>query len=162
MFYLFAFLFVIYQFFLYALFRGAIYDYLRMSKVSKTYIRKNRKGIKNYWLYSQIHKEYSLGALYYINIIYLFSILLFLLMVVLFGQAKEAYVLLILLAVIICLIEIPCSVFASVIGCKAEFGKPFVLFAIRKETSEIYSSLIDYAAALVPVVLLYLACINLK
>ncbi len=156
MFYLFIICFIIYHFFLYAFFRGAIYDYLRMSKVSKTYIRKSRKGIKNYWFYSQIHKEHSLGALYYINIIYLFSILVFLLMVVLFGQAKEVHILLILSAVIMCLMEIPCTVFASVIECRVEFGKPFVLFAVRKETKKLYSSLIDYASALVPAFLLYL------
>jgi len=162
MFELFIICFFIYHIFLYALFRGGIYDYLRLSKVSKTYIRKNRKGIKNYWLYSQIHKEHSLGALYYINIGYLFSILILLVAVVLLGQVKEARNILFLLAAVVCLFEVPCTIFESIMGNRVEFGKSFVLFAIRKETKKIYSSLIDYLAAFVPVVLLYLSYINLK
>lgn len=46
MFYLFNFFFVLYSLFLYTWFRCGIYDYLRVSGRSKTYIHKNRKGMK--------------------------------------------------------------------------------------------------------------------
>ena len=64
--------------FTYMHFRNGVYAYCRTSKMSKSYIRKNTKGISNFWLYSQLHKNNNLGALYYLNLIYLFCLIAFL------------------------------------------------------------------------------------
>lgn len=161
MFYLFAAFFIISELFLYAFFRGSIYDYLRLSRVSKTYISKNRKGIKNYWLYSQIHKEHSLGILYYLNTAYIFSIIAFLLIIVFLGHLRVFRIVVAVLSVVMCLIEIPCGIFAAITDCKAEYGKPFVLFAPRKETKKIYSSVVYIAVAFVPAFFVYFIFTNL-
>ena len=161
MFYLFAAFFIISELFLYAFFRGSIYDYLRLSRVSKTYISKNRKGIKNYWLYSQIHKEHPLGILYYLNIAYIFSIIAFLLITVFLGRLRVFRIVVAVLSVVMCLIEIPCGIFAVIPDCKAEYGKPFVLFAPRKETNKIYSSVVYTAFAFVPAFFVYFIFTNL-
>ncbi len=47
--------------------RGSIDTWLRHRGKSKTYIRKHKKGIKNYWLYEELHKECNLGIMYYLN-----------------------------------------------------------------------------------------------
>ena len=64
--------------FIYFHFRSGVYAYCKISKMSSTYIRKNKKGVLNFWLYSQLHKQGNLGILYYLNIIYLFLLTIFL------------------------------------------------------------------------------------
>lgn len=64
--------------FTYLHFRGGVYAYCRTLKMSKSYIHKNTKGISNFWLYSQLHKNNNLGVLYYLNLIYLFCLIAFL------------------------------------------------------------------------------------
>ena len=45
MFYFYGIVIVLYNLLLYAIFRNGIYDYLRLSKMSKSNIKKNRKGL---------------------------------------------------------------------------------------------------------------------
>ena len=55
----------------YWIFRGGVNSYLRKSKgLSKTNINKHKKGKKNYWWYEEIHREFDIEKLYYINKIY--------------------------------------------------------------------------------------------
>ncbi len=65
---------------MYICFRGGMYDYFRLRKISKTKIRKSKKGAKNYWWYEQLHVEYCFSKLYYLNksftIIYLSALIL--------------------------------------------------------------------------------------
>ena len=51
----------------YLLSRSVIVIWLRLRGRSKTYIRKNKKGMNNYWWYEEIHKEHNLGVVYYLN-----------------------------------------------------------------------------------------------
>ena len=68
---------LLFCFFTYFHFRGGVYSYCRISKMSKSYIRKSQKGVSNYWLYSQLHRQHNLGTLYYLNFIYLFALIVF-------------------------------------------------------------------------------------
>ena len=68
---------LIFGLFTYVHFRCGVYAYCRISKMSKSYIRKNTKGASNFWLYSQLHKQNNLGALYYLNLIYLVCLIAF-------------------------------------------------------------------------------------
>lgn len=143
MFYLTAIFTALYNLLLYAFFRSGIYDHLRLSKMSKTYIRKNRKGLKNYWLYSEIHRQHPLGALYYLNIIFLTVTLCFTLLTLLLGYIKALQPVILVCAAVVCLVEIPCVMFASVSNCRTECGRPFVLWAKRKYSQGYFSSLFD-------------------
>ena len=151
MFYFFGLIFALYGILLYAIFRGEIFNQLRLSKVSKTYIRKNRKGMKNYWLYSQIHKEHPLGILYYLNIAFLFVLLAFSAITILFGYLDFLKIPIFVLAVILCVIEIPTGILSTGIDALAEYGRPFVLLAKDRETKKLYSSILMLLGWLLPV-----------
>ncbi len=74
-----------YNLLLYAIFRSGIYSYLRLSKMSKAYIKKNRKGFINYWLYHSINKQNSLGILYGLNLIFLIATFTFMVFAITLG-----------------------------------------------------------------------------
>ncbi len=161
MFYFFNIVIVLYNLLIYAVFRGGIYDYLRLSKMSKTNIKKNSKGFINYLLYQSINKENSLGVLYYINIIYLIYTVVFSFIAVTMGSVMIFRPALLILSVILCIIEIPAVFLASIYNNKLEFGKPFVLFVRRKLTGKFCSSLIDMFSWSVTAFLIYISYFKL-
>ncbi len=130
-----------YNLLLYGIFRSGIYDYLRLSKMSKSNIRKHRKGFKNYWLYYSINQQRSLGILYGLNYIFLVATVIFTIFAVSLGFIKALQPILLFLSVILCIIEIPSSITASIHSDNAEYGKPFVLLVKRKDTRGYHSSL---------------------
>lgn len=142
MFYFLHIVIVLYNLLLYSIFRGGIYDYLRLSKMSKTNIRKNRKGLKNYWIYQSIHEQHSLGILYGLNILFLTSTIVYSVLVITLGFIKTLQPILFVLSVLLCIVEIPTMALASIYDCKAEFGRSFVLLTKRKESNGYYSSLL--------------------
>lgn len=146
-------LFILYSIFTYFWFRSGIYDYLRLSKISKSFIRKNRKGVINYWFYTQIHKQRPLGYLYYLNSIFLILILLYIFFVIIFGIFNFGKLIIIFLTVSLCIIEIPASIFSARYDALAEYGDSFVLLAKRKESSGYYSSIAYYLLPVIAVVL---------
>lgn len=53
------------------IFRGGVQNYLRRRGVSKSRIKKLKKGgLRNYWWYTDLHEEVGLGAAYGLNILY--------------------------------------------------------------------------------------------
>jgi hypothetical protein len=159
LFYFYALLIALYSWLFYAIFRSGIYDLLRLSKRSKSYIRKNRKGIKNYWLYSQIHQEHPLGAVYYLNIVFLFLLLIFSIITILFGYVMFLRIPVVVLATLLCLIEIPSMIWFARIDALSEYGKTFVLLARRRENRGYYSSVFYISSCIIPVALVIL-CIK--
>ena len=63
--------------FIYISFRVSITSYLRVSKNSKTYIKKSKKGFLNYWIYKQINNDIQLGNIFHLNISLLILTLLY-------------------------------------------------------------------------------------
>lgn len=157
MFYFLNLIFALYGWFLYAVFRSSIYDYLRISKVSKTYIRKSRKGFMNNWFYLQIHREHSIGILFYWNILFFFSIILYSIIAILLGCLDFLKIPIIALSIMVCLIEIPSTILAAYKSYQAEFGTPFVLWAKRKGTGKYCSVVIDMLAWMISILLVYLS-----
>ena len=51
----------------YAFFRMEINTSLRNRGISKTTIKKSKSGIRNYWWYEALHKEYGMGHIYTLN-----------------------------------------------------------------------------------------------
>lgn len=118
---------LIFALFSYIHFRGGVYAYCRISKMSKSYIRKNTKGASNFWLYSQLHKQNNLGALYYLNLIYLFCMITFL---IAFSLSWIAFLRIpvIVVGILLSATIIP-VLFASLIYTNIEdVGQPFVFF----------------------------------
>lgn len=140
MFYFYALVLVFFNLFIYVVFRGGIYEYLRLSKISKTYIRKNRKGVNNYWLYSQINREHSLGIIYFLNAIFLYLFIFSSVITILFGYLEISRIPIIVLTIILCLVEIPVLIWFSRIDSLMEYGIPFVLLKKYRHTRGYYSS----------------------
>lgn len=123
--------------------------------MSKTNIKKNRNGLKNYWLYQSVNSQTPLGKLYYINIVFLIFTAVFSVFTLALGFIRNLQPIVFILSISVCIVEISATVIASVYNCQAEFGKAFVLIARRKNTGKFYSSLIDMFSWCVTVFLIY-------
>lgn len=146
---------VLYNFLLYALFRGGIYHYLRLSKMSKTNIRKSQKGYANYWLYQSIHQQHPMGILYGLNLIFLIITIFFTVIVLTVGFIKTFQPFVWGLSLVLCMMEIPAMAITSIYDCKAEFGQPFVFLRKQKESNGYYCSLLDMFSWCVTAILIY-------
>ena len=155
MFYFYSVVIVLYNLLLYAIFRSGIYDYLRLSKMSKSNIKKNRKGFKNYWLYQMINKQTPLGILYSLNYIFLISTAIFTVLAITIGFIKMFRPIIFVCSILLCLIEIPSSILASIYSNKMEYGKAFVFLAKRKYMRGYCSSLIDIFSWVVTALFIY-------
>ena len=62
----------------YGFFRGAVSLYLEGRGLSRTHIKKGKKGKRNYWWYEELNKQISLSWIYYVNktftLLFLFAI----------------------------------------------------------------------------------------
>ena len=148
-------IFAVYSVGVYAWFRSGIYNYLRVNKVSKTYIRKHRKGLCNYWLYCDIHREHSLGVLYPLNIVFLILLMAFWMVGVLFGWLEAMKIPTVVASICLCLIELPAIILTQRYDCLAEYGRPFVWFRRRNESKQYDSSVLDWASYAIPVALVW-------
>ncbi len=115
----------------YVHFRSGVYAYCRISKMSKSYIRKNTKGASNYWLYSQLHRQNNLGALYYLNLIYLFALNAFLIAFAL-SWISFLRIPVMIFGILLGVVTIPVF-FSSLIYTNIEdVGQAFVVFRVVK------------------------------
>ena len=157
MFYFFMIVIAFYNLLLYAIFRSGIYSYLRLSKMSKTYIKKNRKGFINYWLYHSINKQNSLGVLYGLNLTFLIATITFMIFAITLGYIKVLQPILFALSIVLCIIEIPCAIIASIHSNNEDYGKPFVFLAKRKHIRGYTSSLINWLSWSITALFIYLS-----
>lgn len=144
-----------YALILYVMFRSAIYDWLRWERVSKSSLKKNRKGFGNYWFYRFFYRKQLPNHLYYLNVLFFASLALFLAAVIPFGyldvmQRPIAY-----LSVVLWLSEVPCVVATTRIEAITQYGKSFVWWVKRKAGSHGYdSSVLTLSSALPPLLLM--------
>ena len=157
MFYFCCILIVFYNLLLYSVFRSGIYDYLRLSKMSKNNIKKNRKGFTNYWFYRTINKLKPIGILYIMNYIFLISTVVFTVLAIAIGFIRMFRPIILVCAVLLWLIEIPSTILASIYSNKVEYGKVFVFFAKRKYMRGYCSSLVDMFSWIVTAFFIYLS-----
>ena len=161
MFYFLNIVIVLYNLLLYAIFRSGIYDYLRLSKMSKTNIKQSCRGFKNYWLYQASNIKTPLGILYNLNCIFLVSTTTFSVLALLLGYIKAVQPILFTLSILLCIVEIPTTGLASAYSTKAEFGKRFVFLAKRKDTGKFCSSVVDMFSWCITALLIYLSYLQL-
>ncbi len=157
MFYISMIIIAFYNLLLYASFRCGIYSYLRLSKMSKSNIKKNRKGYINYWLYHSINKQTSLGILYGLNFTFLITTVTFMLFAITLGYIEALQPILFVFSIVLCMIEIPCVIIASIHSNREDYGKPFVFLARRKYMRGYNSSLTDWLSWLMTAFLIYLS-----
>ena len=138
----------------YALFRGAADIWLRQKRISKTMIRKLKKGKANFWWYQALHEKYGLGAIYFINRVFTVLYPTALLLHLIFGWIK-------IISVPTFFLSALCNLLASFMfmfsGCqfhKDAFGRPFVLLA-RLPGGKYQSTLFDLFTAAVPLAVAY-------
>jgi len=98
--------------------RGSIDTWLCHRGKSKTYIRKHKKGVKNYWLYEELNEECNLGVVYYLNkwFVILYPVT-FALMFVLGCLKPVTYITAILFTGMV-LLMIVFVVFADIVNCR--------------------------------------------
>ncbi len=133
------------------IFRFEVFTYCRLHKIRKRDIRKKMKGAKNYWFYSQLHKENIIGKLYYINLVFTISLILFLIMIP-FSFASFLKIPIAALGFILSITSIPALWSSIFIENKDRFGKPFVIFKTYRLTSGKlrFATFFEWVIALLP------------
>ena len=146
---------LLFGFLIYFNFRGGVDSYCRISKMSKSYIRKNKKGISNYWLYSQLHRQNDLGALYYLNLIYLFALIAFLTAFAL-SWISFLRIPVMIVGILLSVATIPVF-FASLIYANIEnVGRAFVIFKVFRGyngKSRCFATMFDWLFGFLPLAL---------
>ncbi len=112
-------------------FRMAVFNDLRMQRFRKRDIRRQLKGVSNYWLYKSLHTEYGLNWKYYANITYLIlwptAFLLSLFCIFPFVPYVSAVFNFLLMIVVGIMVAYSTTTFN-----REQFGRAFVLFEIYK------------------------------
>ena len=112
---------------IYGYFRSGVLAYCKLRKMSKSHFKKNTKGAGNFWLYSLLGKKGELGALYYLNLVYLFLLAAFFSFFAL-SWVEILKVPTAAVGIILSAAAIPTSLAALIYNNKEDFGKAFVLF----------------------------------
>ncbi len=141
-----------------AFLRSGIYAKLRLSKRSKTYIRKNSKGFLNYWTYKQINAEEPLGVIYYLNIAYLLCFVIFALVALGLGFLEVMKLPILVISAATAVVGMVCTIYASVYSSRADYGTGFVLLAQAKNQpkGKLFSSLGVWLFTAAPFLIIYL------
>lgn len=129
---------------IYFSFRISIDDFLRYNKMSKTNIRKNKKGVKNYWFYRDINKIKPLGWVYYGNIIYLFLTLFYTVFALSLGYIEILQPVFLVASSLLCVVQIPTVIWSVYYDNLAAFGKGFVLCSRFPDGRRHLRTMLDY------------------
>lgn len=136
-------IFIIATLIFYAFFRGSVNYYLQnCKKISKTNINKHKKGKRNYWWYEEIHKEFGIGKIYYLNKIYTILFLSVFSLHLILGFFKVTSIITCLLSIILYVFSAIMWLFTSIQNNIEEHGCAFVLLAQRRNKG-IDSSVLD-------------------
>lgn len=127
--------------FVYVNFRLGVDSYLRVNKNSKTYIRKNKKGYSNFWLYKKINDEVGLGYIFYLNIFLLSLTLVYSFMSVCFCRIESFQLPIAICNILLVIAQVPAIIFADIYSNLECYKKRFVILAkISRSGSGLHSS----------------------
>lgn len=134
---------------IYFIFRGGVQTWLRMKKrLSKTHIRKLKKGVKNFWWYQALHAETGMGLLYPLNKGFTLVYTLALGLSLVLGWWKPTSVILCGLMFLLGIFSAIMIGFASIWGNIEEHGRPIVLLAYPKTKGGLDSVILDAATVI--------------
>ena len=117
----------IFAIFLYVSFRFGVDSYLRVNKNSKTFIRKNKKGYANYWLYKKIHSEIGLGHIYILNVFLLILTATYFCLAIFLGWVKFLSLPIAICNSLLCAVQIPSIIFSDIYWNLDHYKKKFVI-----------------------------------
>ena len=126
--------------FIYVSFRFGVDSYLRINKNSKTYIRKNKKGYMNYWIYKKINDEVGLGYIFHLNIFLFALTFLYSFLSVCFGWVKLLCFPIAICNVLLCIVQVPAIIFSDIYWNLDYYKKKFVILAKNKGGRGFHSS----------------------
>ena len=130
--------------------------------MSKTNIRKYKKGASNFRLYSQLHKQNDLGALYYFNLIYLFLLVAFFIAFV-FSWIPLLKIPIIVNGLLLGITSIHVFALSLVYKNIECFGRPFALFRVVREhngKNRYFATALDWLFPFIPLVLYVFVLLN--
>lgn len=130
-------------------FRFCVEACLRAKGKSKTYIKKSKKGLRNYWFFEKVHREIGLGLGYQLNIALLSATLVYSVFVTALGWMPAFQVAAAILSVILASLQVPAILWGFIWDNRAEFGTFFVLF--RRRAHARYFPFCDLLSALLPI-----------
>ena len=107
-------------------FRSGAYSYLRINKNSKTFIRKNTRGLANFWFYKKLKQE--LGWIYNLNFILLFGTAAYLIIALSLAWIDILRLPIAIIHALLCAVQITALVFSDINSNKHEFGTPIVIW----------------------------------
>ena len=126
--------------YVYITFRISITSYLRINKNSKTFIKKNKKGCANYWLYKKIHSEIGLGHIYTLNIFLLILTPTYFCLAICLGWAIFFFMPIAICNALLCVAQIPAIIFSDMYWNLENYKKKFVIFERNKGLRGFHSS----------------------
>ncbi len=147
--------------FIHIFFRIFLYTYCRNLKIRKRDIHKKMKGFSNYWLFSQLNKEYNLGIYYYLNFIHLICCCITVpLMPLSYIPCLEIPT--IIIGIVISLITLPVYFISLSYANLESFGKKFVFFRITKSSNgrRRFSSIFDWLFGFFPLAIYIFFILN--
>ena len=130
----------------YLFFRFSVESRLRGRRISKTRIRKLKKGKRNFWWYEALHKEFNLGWLYSLNKIFTVGYLITLILSVTLGWCRFMAPVITVLYALVSLAVGVMSLFSSAQGNVENYGTPIVLLR-RTRNRGFTSSVLDLMIA---------------
>ena len=139
----------------YMLFRFSLESWLkRVHRMSNTYIRKSKKGKRNYWWYETLHREVGLGILYGMNKLYTLLFPAALALTLLTGYFRPMSIPICALVTAVSLLTAAMSVFVYAQHNKEEHGTYVVLLA-RNSRRGFDSVLFDLGIVLLMLAMAY-------
>lgn len=125
---------------LYASFRSGIYAYLRLSKNSKTFIKKSKKGFLNFWFYKKLKRE--LGYAYHLNLTLFFGTVAYTLIALSLAWIEILHLPIAIIYALLCTLQITTQIFSDINYNKHEYGTPFILWR-KGKAGRVRSSIQD-------------------
>jgi len=138
----------------YLFFRGAVDSRLRSRRISKTRIRKLKKGKRNFWWYEAIHKELDIGFLYGLNRFFTVVYPLTFLLAVTLGWCRFMVPVITVLYALVGLSNGIMNLFSAIQNNMENYGTPFVLLR-RTPNRGFTSSVLDLILGLFPLLVSY-------
>ncbi len=139
----------------YMLFRFSLESWLKREyRMSNTYIRKVKKGKRNYWWYEALHREVGLGVLYGMNKLYTLLSPAALALTLLTGYFRPMSIPICALVTVVSLLTAAMSIFVYAQHNKEEHGTYVVLLA-RNSRRGLDSVLFDLAIVLLMLAMAY-------
>lgn len=133
----------------YLLFRSAVGSWLRRKRISRSMIKKLKKGKKNFWWYEALHEEVNLGLIYHANKLITILYPINLVLALTLGWLRFMTPVITGLYTIISILSAGMSLFSSVQNNIEAYGTPIVVLR-RTENHGFTSSLFDLGTAVFP------------